>query len=96
LDELNAPKREINLLGRKRVDQKRVFMQVLTNGYTKILRFDHEPPEGNYRFRNNAITESTTKPTAEPLTKFTLYINKISLSLITKNTELFTLHLKGI
>jgi hypothetical protein len=44
-DEINFEKREIFFTNNlESTNQERVFYSVTTNGYTKILRFDNNPP----------------------------------------------------
>ena len=71
---------------------KPVYLSVLTNGYTKILRFDNNPP-ATQPAQNS---EETKNELLSKATQFVANIAMVNISIIQPGCELMSLYLKGI
>ena len=98
-DRLNQPKREINFY-KASSNFKPVYMSILTNGYTRILRFDNIPPARHSSTRNNNQIEEEKKANDaaedQKILKFRTFIKMVQISICSPGKELVTIYLNGI
>ena len=98
LNEFRRAKQQIHFFGKnpnvRFGKNKPVYLSILTNGYTKILRFDNNPPaqpthddEESKQGVDNVIGKAI---------RICTKINIVNISIISPGKELMTLYLKGI
>jgi len=96
MDELNKPTEMIKLVKKINgtiVKMRSIYINVLTNGYTKILRIQDLPPIS----RDGKKIDEETKE-IDPLRHITfeLQLAMVNLSIVETGKELLTLYLEGI
>ena len=89
-DKLNQEKRMIRFYGTK-TNWKPVYLSIVTNGYTRILRFDNVPPPRN---QQKSTEEEEKKESLElPILKFRTFMKMVNLSICSPGKELVTIYL---
>ena len=91
MDELNKPTEKVNVfkqLNGQFIPLKPVYISVITNGYTKILRIQDT--------RDDANEEESKDLEPSDLTSVQVQISMINFSIVETGRELLTLYLEGI
>jgi len=74
---------------------KPVFLSIVTNGFTRILRLDNVPP-AKAQTQADDSREEETKEQIEKVLRFRTFIKMVNISICTTGKELLTVYLKGI
>jgi len=96
MDELNKPTETIKLVKKINgtiVKMRSIYINVLTNGYTKILRIQDLPPISR---DGQKIDEETKEIDILRHITFELQLAMVNLSIVETGKELLTLYLEGI
>ena len=93
MDELNKPTEKIKMvkkLSEGSLPMRSIYVTVLTNGYTKILRIQDMPPVRSL--------DEETKLEVDPskTTSLELQVAMVNFSIVEAGKELLTLYLEGI
>jgi len=71
-----------------------IYLTVMTNGYTKILRIQDMPPSNHEGVKFDEENKDEVDPASQ--TTLELQIAMINLSIVETGKELLTLYLEGI
>ena len=99
--QINQEKREIQFGQKTKSNFAPVYLSIVTNGYTRILRFDNLPPPRSTLATQKLLKaeeEQEKKAQAEmqKVLKFHTFIKMVNISVCSPGKELMTLYLKGI
>ena len=76
--------------------QIKVYQSVITDGLTKIIRFDNTPPELSQIMINGKMQQTEQAPDPKTISNFNIYLQQINFSLISQSQELMTIYMQNI